>query len=100
MAILSKERAPDGPSTGFLEMAPEVVIEVMSSSDRWQDLRGKIEDYFSIDVCQVWVVEPELRNVLVFDSPTTMRKFTETDVFKADGVLTGFSLKVSDLFDG
>ena len=100
VAFLSRKRVSKEPAEGFLEVAPEVVIEVMSPTDRWQDLRKKIEDYFSIDVCQVWVIEPELRNVLVFDSPTQMRKFTEADHFEPDGVLKGLSLKVADLFEG
>lgn len=98
VVFLSKERAPDGPSTGFLEIAPDVVVEIISPSDRWQDLRQKIEDYFTIGVEQVWVVEPDAQKLLVFDAPTRMRAFAATDFFEADGALKGFSLKISELF--
>ena len=99
IAFISRRRAPEGSHGGFLEIAPEVVAEIISPTDRWQDLRPKIEDYFTIGVDQVWVVEPQTRNLLVFDSPADMREFAATDRFEADGILKGFSLKVSDLFE-
>jgi len=84
--------------TGDFNELKEICGDLAQATDRWQDLRQKIEDYFSIDVDHVWVVEPAPQHVLIFDSPTDMRKFTRSDVFEADGVLAGFSLKVSDLF--
>lgn len=100
VAFLSKDRTPEGPPAGFLTVAPEVVIEIVSPTDRRQDLQEKIEDYFAADVDQVWVVEPATRSFQVFDSPADMRKFTEEDHFEAEGALKGFSLRISDLFEG
>jgi len=42
----SKQRTARRPK-GFLELAPELVVEVVSSDDRWQDVRQKLEEYFS-----------------------------------------------------
>ena len=99
IAFISRDRAPEKSHSGFLELAPEVVVEIVSPNDRWQDLRQKIEDYFSIGVDQVWVVEPSTRNFLVFDAPADMRKFGEEDHFEAEGALKGFSLRIADLFE-
>ena len=76
--FVSYERLPQLP-TGFLEVAPELIVEVMSPTDRWQDIRDKLDDYFSIGVDQVWIVEPERRTVLVYRSTTESPEYGEQD---------------------
>ncbi len=97
VVFVSKNRVSRLPR-GFLEVAPELVVEIMSPSDRWQDIRSKLDDYFSIGVERVWIVEPERRTVLVYRSSTDLREFGEDDVLKGEGVLEGFELPVADLF--
>jgi Uma2 family endonuclease len=99
IAVISKARLPGGPGRRFLEVAPELVVEILSPDDRWQDTRQKIEEYFAIGVDRVWVVEPDNRDVLVFSSPTDTRKLSETDELKGEGLLQGFTLRVARLFE-
>ena len=96
----SRQRAAGGPPEGFLEVAPELVVEIVSPSERWQDLRQKIEEYFAVGVEQVWVVEPKNRAMLVYRSSTQVEKFGEQDTLSGAGTLTGFTLSVADLFRG
>lgn len=99
-AFISKARLPDGLGHGFLDVAPELVVEIMSPTDRWQDVRQKIEEYFEAGVIWVWVVEPDNRKVLVYNSPTEARKYSEGERILGEGVLDGFSLEVAGLFVG
>lgn len=62
-------------------------------------MRQKIEEYFSVGVQWVWVVEPENRTVLVYRSATEMRKWGEADVLRGEGVLEGFEMPVARLFE-
>lgn len=98
IVLLSKERAPEGPPDGFLEIAPELVVEVISPSDRWQDMRQKISEYFALGVQQVWIVEPESRSVLVYRSPTEILTLLEADTLVGEGPLAGLSLPVAAIF--
>ena len=98
IAFISRERAPDGPPKGFLDVAPELIVEIISPGDRWQDMRLKIQEYFTIGVQQVWVVEPENRSVLVYRSAAEVRTLLESDVLVAEGLLEGFSLPVATIF--
>lgn len=98
IVFLSKERSPAPPGHRFLDIAPDVVIEIVSPDDRWQDIRQKIEEYFAIGAGQVWIVEPANRTVLVYRSPTTIQKFEEGDVLTGEGPLEGFQLPVARLF--
>lgn len=86
------------PGKDFLEVAPELIVEILSPEDRWQHLRRKIEEYFSIGVSQVWVVEPENRALLVYRSPTDVRRYSEAEELQAGGTLEGLSVRIGDLF--
>jgi Uma2 family endonuclease len=98
IVVVSKARLPNGPGKRFLDVAPELVVEIMSPDDRWQDVRQKISEYFAIGVDRVWIVEPANRSVLVFMSPTESRQLTENDDLKGEGPLHGFSVRVAHVF--
>ena len=59
------------PGTGFdaieelqiLEIAPDLVVEVLSSSDTAKVLSGKLSDYQRIGVKECWLVSRESRSV-------------------------------------
>ena len=70
----------------------------MSPDDRWQAMRDKLADYFSIGVERVWVVEPQNRKVLVFSSIADVEELDEDDTLRGEGVLEGFAMAVGDLF--
>jgi len=99
IAFVSRERLADKPLRGFLKVAPELVVEIISPTDRWQNMRDKLEEYFAIGVDRVWIVEPETHAVLVYRSVTEMNRLGEGDVISGEGVLEGFSLPVSELFE-
>lgn len=98
IVFVSKERLPGGPPQGYLEIAPDLVVEIMSPNDSWEDVRDKLEEYFSIGVGWVWIVEPENRAVLVYRSRTDLQIFNEGDTVAGEGVLEGFTLPVASLF--
>ena len=95
--FLSRERWPDGPPEGFLEGVPDLLVEIMSPNDRWQEVRQKIAEYFSIGVRWVWIVEPENQAVLVFRSSTDFQQIGAEDLLVGEGPLEGFTLPVASL---
>jgi len=99
IAFISNETTSERPQ-GFLEIAPDLVVEVMSPNDRWQEVHEKIEEYFTIGVGQVWVVEPRNRAVRVYRSVTEVQRLGEGDMLQGEGVLAGFELPVVEIFAG
>ncbi len=83
---------------GFLDVAPELVVEVLSPSDSWSDVMQKLREYFSIGVRLVWVADPASRVVYAYRSLTDVSEFTETDALPGDDVLPSFSVPVAELF--
>lgn len=98
IVFLSRQNWPDGPPGGFLDHAPDLVVDIMSPNDRWQEIRQKISEYFTIGVHWVWIVEPDNRAVVVFHSATDLQQFGETESIKGEGLLEGFTLEVGRLF--
>lgn len=100
VVFLSSERVPERPRQGFLEIAPDLVVEIVSPTDRWSDLHDKIEEYFSIGVDRIWVVEPRRKAVRIYASPTDVEIVDEDAVVAGEGSLVGFTLSVAELFSG
>ena len=69
LAFWSNAKLPDGPPPGFVEVAPDLVVEILSPTDRWVDMHQKIEDYFSIGVGTLWIVDPDEETVFVYRFP-------------------------------
>ena len=92
-----KDRAIPLTDNG-LDVVPELVVEVVSPTDRIEELQEKIHDYFQAGVKLVWVVHPVLGVVHVYESLTAIRGLAPTDELDGGTVLPGFKLPIATLF--
>jgi Uma2 family endonuclease len=100
VAYISNERlAQRKRRQGFLEVAPELIVEIMSPDDRWSEVKQKLKEYFAIGVKLVWVLDPGDRTVYAYRSLTDVREFTESDTLTGDDILPGFAVLVAELFE-
>ena len=113
IVFVSRERLSDRPGKQFLAVAPDLVVEIISPEDRWQDVQQKIEEHFAIGVSHVSIVQPENSAVLVYRSITTITRLGAGDVLhpsaqktragdpglRGDGLLAGFALPLDELFE-
>jgi Uma2 family endonuclease len=98
LAYISHERyARRGPLV-FLDVVPELVVEIRSSEDRPGEAAKKIREYLSIGVDRVWYVDPRRRQVRVYRSPEQVETLGIGDVLRDEEILPGFSLPLSELF--
>lgn len=98
VAYISNERLAQAAPEGYLDVAPELIVEIVSPNDRWTDITAKLEDYFSIGVELVWVVDPQRRRVSCYRGPTELALLGPGDTLTAEPMLPGFELSVSELF--
>src|SRR5262249_55959534 len=61
----SKERLPEVP-VGYIETAPDLLVEVPSPSNTSTQIRDKLREYFSKGVRLVWVIAPEDRTLTIY----------------------------------
>lgn len=99
--FVSRQRWPhDQAPEGFLEVAPDLAVEVLSTNDVWKDVLTKTSEYFDAGVREVWVVDPDLKTVQVFRPDKPPRTLRASDMIESDDVLPGFSCPVDDFFIG
>ena len=97
-AFVSRQRMAQVKSRSYLDVAPELVVEVMSPDDRWHDLMDKLDEYFAIGVQLIWVADPRQQQVYVYRSVTDVQRLSAADTLTGGEVLPGFSVPVADLF--
>jgi Uma2 family endonuclease len=96
--FVSHERYAQVQSSSFLDVAPELVVEILSPDDRWSEVMEKLEEYFNIGVLLVWVADPKTQSVYAYRSLTDVRRFTSDQELPGDEALPGFSVPVAELF--
>ena len=96
--FISNERLAKANPDGFLDVAPELVVEIVSPDDRWTEIRQKIREYFSAGVNVVLVIDPSERTVTIYRSLTHLRELTVNDILTLEDILPGFSVPVVELF--
>ena len=93
------ERLPlDDQPSGYVEIAPDLVVEVRSPNDSLAKLRDKANMWLDVGVRVVWVVIPELRIVEIYrqeGEPTTLAAGDQLD---GSDVLPGFSCALEAIF--
>jgi Uma2 family endonuclease len=100
VSFTRKERIPGGiPPNSFGVNTPDLCVEIISLSERREQMTRKVQEYFDGGAVQVWHVFPERQEVVVFTSPADTQTLGAGDVLDAGGLLPGFSCRVSDLFD-
>lgn len=97
-------RAGREPRTGRpnFQGAPDLVVEVLSPSNRRYDRKIKLEAYEEAGVQEYWLVDPMARTVVIHVLGRNGRyaefdRGGERDTVRSR-VLEGFSLRVADLF--
>lgn len=99
VAFVSAGRLPPvRDREGYLPLAPDLAVEVVSQWDRARDAMDKVLEYLEAGVRLVWVVEPRRRTVTVWTPDRTARVLTETDELDGGKVLPGFRLAVAEVF--
>ena len=100
VAFISVEKLPlDSDIPGYYEDAPDLVVEIVSPSDRPENVFNKACMWILFGVRLVWVLNPDDRTVEVHRPGASTTRLTEDDTLDCADVLPGFSCTVSDLFD-
>ncbi|MGH9362009.1 MAG: Uma2 family endonuclease [Thermoanaerobaculia bacterium] len=97
--FISNDRWSRCGSEGYLDVAPELVVEILSPEDRWSEVTAKLADYFAAGVTVSWIVAPALRKLFAYRSLTDVRQFGEVDRL-VEEFLPGFSLPLVEVFRG
>ena len=98
VAYISNERLARVQSSSYLDVAPELVVQVLSPDDRWGDLVDKLSECLAVGVQVVWVADPKTQSVYVYHSLNKVQHFSVEDALPGGEVLPGFGVPVAELF--
>ncbi len=90
--------APGELPHSFVQLAPDLVVEVLSPSESAQDLQAKVMDYLEAGTPLVWVVYPKQRQIHAYTPDGPVQIFRVNDMLEDETVLPGFRCGVSEIF--
>ena len=90
IAFVRRERLPRPIPVGFPELAPDLVVEVLSPGDRPGETLAKVGDWLEAGAALVWVVDPERHTARIYRRDGTEAFLGEDDGLDGEDVLPGF----------
>ena len=83
---------------GHCPVAPDLAVEVVSPNDTAYEVDEKVQEFLSVGVPLVWVVNPEQRTVAIHRWGGAGTILRESDEISGEDVIAGFSCRVGDFF--
>jgi Uma2 family endonuclease len=101
VSFVSKHRFPNGkrPIMPIPNISPDLAVEVLSESNTMREMDRKLKEYFEAGTSLVWYVDAEARTISVYTSPTAMLVLSEDNILDGGDVLSGFQVRVGDVFE-
>lgn len=90
--------APEMLEEGYLDIPPDLVVEVISPNDLAYEVDKKVREYLDAGVRLVWVVNPDLKRVWVHRGDGTVAGLGPADELSGEGIVPGFRCPVAALF--
>src|SRR5216117_3163356 len=91
LAVLRRDQVPVPEPRGYLELRPDLVVEVLSPGDRAGEILAKVADWLSAGTKLVWVVDPERRLTRAYRHDGSETIVTVHDALDGEDVLPGFA---------
>ncbi len=99
VAFVRGERLGTGETpAGFLELAPDLAVEVVSPGDAAVAVRDKVQDWLVAGTRLVWVVYPETRSVVVHRQDAVSETLSGEESLRGEPVLSDFTVQIRELF--
>jgi Uma2 family endonuclease len=102
LAFVSVEKWPLGkkvPRTEAWDVIPDLAVEVISESNKAEEIAVKLADYFRAGVKAVWVIYSVTRQVYVYSSSTSVQILIEPAELEGGDLIPGFRLSLTELFE-
>jgi Uma2 family endonuclease len=86
------------PKTRLIEGIPILAVEILSPSDKVEEIDEKVDEYLNAGVLVVWIVDPHYQTVTVYRSDAQPVLFNADQELNGEPHLPGFSVHVCDIF--
>jgi Uma2 family endonuclease len=86
------------PAEAYWPGAPDLAVEVLSPGDTAGEVAEKVEEWLVAGCAAVWIVDPKLMTVTIYQSTTNVRILTANETLTGEPVIPGFSCTVDEFF--
>jgi Uma2 family endonuclease len=96
-AFIKADRVPPEFSPAFVEIVPDMVLEISSPSDRRAAVMEKVGAWLDAGVAVVWVLFLAQRCLVEYRPDGWVRRFAEDDTLVCEDLLEGFAVRLADV---
>lgn len=97
VAFVARDRLPEVPPRGYLPLAPDLVVEILSPGDRPGEALEKVGEWLNAGSRLVWVVDYLRRQARIYRTDGSVSLLGPGDSLDGEDVLPGFSLPLAEL---
>jgi len=97
VSFVRSGRLPVPLPKGYPELAPDLVVEVLSPDDRPGKVLAKVADWLNAGTLLVWVVDPDRREARVYRADGTQAIVSAEDALDGEDVLPGFVCPLAEI---
>ena len=99
LAFYSFARLPQGSSPiGYPNVAPDLIFEVLSPSDRWSLIHAKVAEYHAAGVSAVCILDSRMNRIHIYREDVPPEVIGLDDTFTIPEILPGFSFPLRRIF--
>ena len=86
------------PTSGFWNLCPAFVVEVISPRDSRPDQRRKMEGWLHFGAQLGWLIDPEARTVSIYRSDAEVEEFQRPTRVSGEPLLQGFAVDFAPIW--
>ena len=90
IAYIRPERVPHPEMAGFPELAPDLVVDVLSPEDRTREIQERAWQWLAAGTQMVWVVDPRRSTTHIYRSDGTEEFVGTEGSLRGEDILPGF----------
>ena len=100
VSFVRRDRFPGGrlPRTGYPEIAPDLVVEVLSPRNTADEIAEKLRNFFAAGTVRAWVIDPLAETAESYDAAENPAAVPATGTLDAGPALPGFAVSLPALF--
>jgi Uma2 family endonuclease len=99
VAFVSEQQLDRIPQEGYADLAPDLVVEVLSPGDRAGEVLAKIGDWLAAGTRSAWLIDPRRREARIFRADGSVAVIGEDGALDGEDVLPGFSCPLRAVLD-
>ncbi len=97
--IKSRENLDIQDDNKPLTLVPDLVVEIVSPTDKYTDINNKVDAYLADGVKLIWIVDPQRQTIAVYEGNDIANTLRMGETLTGGTVLPDFELAVKQVFN-